>query len=335
MTASNDIYPPAPPEGRYLVTGASGFIGTRWCRRLVEAGNKVLALDLRRSDKLPTEVEFAPVDITNRALVESAVSDFQPDYGFHLAARVGDWGPASSYQAINVEGTRNVLDALIANGAKRAVHLSSIAALGHAPRALADETDPPIDSHDAYSQSKADSERLARRMQADGAPIVVIRPGDVYGVGSVPWVLRPTELLRSKRLFLVDGGKGIMAPVHVDNLLDGFSLVLAREEALGQVYQILDGDGGIPFGEYFTELARALELPTPKLSLPKWAALSVGALSEAWATMTRTDPQITRTAVQFVCRSGGYSAAKARAELGYRPRRTLPEGLSDLTADDI
>jgi len=322
-------FPSDPPKGGYVVTGAGGFIASHLIRRLLHAGCEVIAADLTPPALLPRGVSYVRLDLRDRASVRRALTGLRPDYAVHLAAKVGDWGSRADFEAINVGGTRALLDAVCDAGVKRAVHVSSIAAMGLDAGAAADETADPIGAGDAYSDTKAAGERAARELIAKGAPITVIRPGDVYGVGCVPWVRRPIELLRTGRMVLVDGGRGHFAHVHVENLLDGMFLALDAERARGEVFIITD-DADCTVGEYFTRLADVCALPRPRRSLPRRAALALATGFELAARATGKAPPFSRAAIGYVTRRGGFSIAKARAALGYAPRVSLDEGLREV-----
>lgn len=321
-----------PPPGRYLVTGAGGFIGSHLVRRLVDARCEVIAADLAPPPTLPGGVTFARCDLRDRASLRRAVHGAGVTHAVHLAARVGDWGPREDFEALNIDGTRAVLEALTDAGVGRVVHVSSIAAMGLDAGARADESVGPVAEGDVYSETKAAGERVAREFQSRGAPVVVVRPGDVYGVGSTPWVLRPIRMLRQRMLFLVDGGRGRFAHVHVDNLVEGMLLALSSPAAAGETFVMTDGDDGVSMGEYFGRLADVVGAPPPRLSLPRGVALAVAGVTERAATRWRFTPPFTRAAVGFMLRRGGFSNEKARRVLGWAPRVDLTAGLRGIGA---
>ena len=322
--------PPPPPPGRYLVTGAGGFIGAHLVRRLAAADCEVVALDLARPAGLPDGVTFAPCDLRDRTAVRRAVAASGATRAVHLAAKVGDWGPAAEFEALNVTAVGWVLDALAEAGCEHAIHVSSIAVFGQHAGALATEGAPLVTEGPAYSATKARGELVARRLQAQGAPVTVVRPGDVYGVGSVPWVVRPIELLRRRQMVLVEGGRGHFAHLHVDNLVDGFMQVFATPAAKGETFVLTDGDRHMTMGEYFGRLADAVGLSPPRVSLPRPAALALAAALEAGARITGTTPPFTRAAVDFVLRTGSFDTRKACDALRWAPRVTLEEGLREI-----
>lgn len=322
----------APMPGRYLVTGASGFVGAHLTRRLVAAGCEVTLLDVTPPPVIPASVRYVHCDLRDRAAVQGAVAKGGVDYAVHLAARVGDWGSFADFEAINVTGTRHVLEALAEAGARRVAHVSSIAAMGLDAGDAADERVGPFASGDAYSATKGAGEMVARELQRGGAPVVIVRPGDVYGVGCVPWVVRPVQLMREGKMILVEGGRGHFAHAHVDNVIDGVLLALANDKAAGETFILTDGDARCTIGEYFTRLADAAGVARPARSAPRAVAKAVALGFEAVARVTKRPPAFTRSAVDFVLRRGSFDITHARTVLGWSPRVTLDEGLAELKA---
>lgn len=317
--------PPPVPRGTYLVTGAAGFIGSHLTRRLRGADCAVIGLDRSPGGDAFDGVTYVKCDITDRASVKRALEGRSIDYAIHLAAKVGDWGERSEYERVNVTGTRNVLEEVAAAGAKGVVHISSIAAMGFDPGWNAGPEVEPVTEGEPYSATKAQGEMVARELQAKGAPIVVIRPGDVIGPGSEPWVRRPVRMMKARQMLFVDGGRGHLAHVYVDNLIDAMLLALGKEEAKGRVYVVTDAEQDTTFKVYFTRLARLAEAPVPRLDVPKPVAMTLAAGIEKAATLFKFTPPITRTAVQFVTKQCSYSNERAEKELGYAPRVSLEE----------
>jgi nucleoside-diphosphate-sugar epimerase len=328
MVAS--VPPPPPPAGRYFVTGAGGFVGSHLVRRLAEVGCEVVAADLAPPSNLPPGVDFVRCDLRDRASVRRAVESSRATRAVHLAAKVGDWGPAEDFEALNVTGTEWVLESLTDAGFEHAIHVSSIVVFGQDAGPMATEGAPIVTDGPPYTATKARGELVARRFQSQGAPVTVVRPGDVYGIGSVPWVVRPIELLRKRQMILVDGGRGHFAHLHVANLVDGFMRVFATPAAKGEAFVLTDGDHHMTMGEYFGRLADAVGLTPPKVSLPRVAARALAGAIEAGARLTGTTPPFTRAAIDYLLRAGSFDTRKARDVLRWTPRVTVEEGLREI-----
>jgi nucleoside-diphosphate-sugar epimerase len=308
-------------EGRTAaVTGAGGFIGNAISRALVEEGASVtgVEIDISTADRVRAAgAEFAEADVTDAAALERAFDG--ADLVVHTAAYVRDWGDMDDFVRVNVGGTVAMLDAAEAAGADRVVHLSSVVVYGYHHPGELDETAFHRTYGIPYIDTKSASDAVARRRGA-----VVIRPGDVYGPGSVPWTLRPLELARGGQLAVPGSGDGQMLPVYIDDLVESVLLGLLNGEP-GEAYTAWDGEP-VTFGEYFDRIGAiagagdARRLPRPLLTVAAKAM-------EAVASLRNRPPQFSTRAMTFVDRRGTASNRRAREELGWEPQVPLDEGL--------
>lgn len=302
------------------VTGAAGFIGSAVCARLSAEGATVAGLDLPGADAgrvAAAGAEFRPADVTDAAAVREAVAG--ADLVVHTAAIVTDWGPMAEFVRVNVGGTRNVLDAAEAAGA-RTVHVSSVAVWGYEFREDLPEDAEPRPCGNPYIDTKGTSDVLAR---ARGA--AVVRPGDVYGPGSVPWAVRPLEAMKARRFQLPSGRPGIMTPVYVDDLVDCIVRAGTAAGAEGVAFTAWDGQP-VTTTEFFRHYARMLgrdRVPT----LPRPVLVAALLAQEAVAHATGTPPAVSRSALTFVSRRAAYPTALARERLGWAPQVGLEEGM--------
>src|SRR5215213_6456629 len=189
------------PMSKVAVTGAKGFIGAATCARLRADGHEVVELDLPE------------VDVTDTAAVERSLGGCEGVV--HTAAIVDEDGDMREFVRVNVGGTRNVLDAAERAGVKRVVHLASVAVWGYDFDHDLTEDAPPRTVGNPYIDTKGASERLAL-----GRGATVVRPGDVYGPRSQPWVLRPLRAIQGGMFVLPGKGDGIVTAVYVDDLVD-------------------------------------------------------------------------------------------------------------------
>jgi nucleoside-diphosphate-sugar epimerase len=308
------------------VTGAGGFIGVALCARLSAEGVDVTGIDLDPGAEPRVRdagAGFGVCDTADAEATLTALADSQ--LVVHAAARVSDWGPMRDFVRVNVGGTRNVLDAARTAGAERVVHVSSVASWGYEHPADLDEDAAPRPCGIPYIDTKGASDSLARSRAQRGEPIAVVRPGDVYGPGSVPWAVRPLEGIKSRQFMLVGKGDGLMTPVYIDDLVESIVLALGVPAAGGQAFTVWDGHA-VTCEEFFSHYARMLGregLP----HLPRPLAAGVGAAQELIARVTGKPPVFTRNAIEFVSRRAVYSNRRAREVLGWEPKVTLEEGM--------
>ncbi len=273
------------------VTGASGFIGGALATRLEADGDDVIRVD--QAGPADRRADIADPSQTIAALAGA-------DAIVHCAALVAERGRMEDFVRVNVRGTRNVLDAA---AGRPTVVLASVAGWGYEFTRDLEEDALPRPCGLPYVDTKGATETLALRRGA-----TVIRPGDVYGPGSVPWVIRPLEMMRAGRFFLPSPGDGVMTPVYIDDLVD--AIVRAVRRPTGRAYTVWDGSP-VSAREYFEALGGGpvRTLPAPVL---RAAALALG---------------IGPSAVTFVSRRHAFPNARAREELGWEPRTTLRDGM--------
>lgn len=308
-------------EGRRAaVTGAAGFIGGALARRLRAEGAEVVGIDVaedRDGALSAAGIEARRADITDGAALADALAGC--DLAFHTAAYVHEWGTMEEFVRVNVGGTASVLDAATGAGVERVVHVSSVVVYGYDNPGVQDERSHLRSYGIPYIDTKAASDRLARRRGA-----VVVRPGDVYGPASLPWFVRPLKLVIAGRFALPGRGDGNMLPVYVDDLVESFLLAALRGED-GEAYTAWHGTP-VTFGEYFDLMAANAGVPAPR-RLPRPVLDAGGAIVERIAALRGSPPPFTSRSATFIDRRGTVTNARARDELGWEPQVELAEGL--------
>lgn len=308
-----------------LVTGASGLLGSHIVEQLRRRGQPVRVLVRRGSDRswLATQgVEFAEGDVTDRASLERACAACETVY--HSAARVGDWGPWEEFQRITIDGTRNTVEAAIAAGVRRFVHISSISTYGyHTGPYTVDETHElgyKLYRWAYYSKSKVQAERIVWDAQRAGRiQVTVIRPAWIYGERDRTTIARLVRMVRAGQAKILGTGANRLNVVYAGNIAEAAITAAAMPEADGQAYNC-SNDGEITQKEYFDLLARTLGAPPVRRHVPYRVAYAAGFLLECLGHLLgwRKPPFITRYAVWLMGRRTYFSADKARRELGWQ-----------------
>lgn len=318
-----------------LITGATGFIGGHLARRLVRDRPVRVLCRPGSERRLPAElagrVEIAPGDLRDRdSLVRAARGTARV---FHCAGHVLDWGSDEAFSATNVQGTRWLVAAAAAGGARRLVHLSSIAAFGTPAPAYFDDDSPHGASRDGYSRSKALGEQAVRETAgAVGLPVTVLRPAVVYGPGGT-WLEEPLRRIERGRMFLLGGGRGTCHPCYIANLIDAIVLAADHPAAAGHGFIVADGEP-ITFRAYFDAVASIAGRPPVRRSIPIGAA-RVAAWTLEIAARARGSthrPLLTRAALAMVTTQSQLSTDKIRRVLGFRPRYTFGSAIDELRA---
>lgn len=317
---------------KLAITGIGGFIGMRMADRARKKGWVVSGVDLdpagvERARSLGADAYVG--DVTEAATLTRAFAD--ADVVFHTAAIVAEDGPAALYDRVNNEGTRTVCNAAKEAGVSRLIHLSSIMVYGFDYPPEVTEDGPYYQGSNPYNATKLSSERIALSFNTPdtGFGVIVIRPGDVYGLGSVPWVTRPLQMTIKRQMVLPAMGRGVINHVHVDNLIDGVLLAF-EADACGEAFVITD-DAATPCKEYFGYLARMVDRRIPVLPTPVLKVMLT--TSEAILPKMGITPPAKAAALHFLTRKHKISCDKARRQLGYTPAISLAEGMQRLEAE--
>jgi nucleoside-diphosphate-sugar epimerase len=310
---------------RFLITGATGFVGGHIAEAFAERGWQVTALVRPQSDTALLEqvgVRLVRGELHDPQTVSGAVAEV--DAVVHCAARVGDWGPVAEYRKANVEALRTLLDVCKGQAVERFVHMSSLGVYAARHHHGTTEAEPLPRKHgDGYSQSKVEAEQVALSYYRDfGVPVVVLRPGFVYGPRDRTVMPRIIESLRQGTM-RYPGAKGARAlnTIFVRNLVDAVLLALDEPRAVGQVYNLTDGEE-VSKRRFVEAVADAMGLPHPTRTPPLWLARLLTWGAESWAKLrgAKEAPLFTKARLKFLGLNLDFSIEKARQELGYRPR---------------
>ncbi|MDH4030192.1 MAG: NAD-dependent epimerase/dehydratase family protein [Chromatiales bacterium] len=314
-----------------LVTGATGFIGRRLVDRLISAGFRVRVLVLP-DDPVPAHWHGGANVITGDISDPESVHAAMKDCGavFHLAAVVGDWGPESLYRSVTVDGTRYVFQAAMEQGT-RVVLASSIVVYGHhLRRERCEESLQMGKPYGPYSRSKQQQERLAAEFAGSSGDVRIVRPANVYGPHSGPWVEEAVKVLASGAPSLVSGGRNNAGLVHVDNVVDIMLRAAGQAAESGDVFNACD-ELPVTWARYFGDLARLVDAPAPK-SLPAWLVWSLARVMESGGRALRLQsrPTLTREAVNLISAGNDIPAKRAREVLGHETLVGYEAGLAGI-----
>lgn len=305
------------------ITGAGGFIGAHVARRYLAAGWEVRGLDLPGVVQ-PDGVAAIPGSMTNDRDLASLVAG--ADLVLHTAALVAESGDWATFHRLNAMAPRQVALAAKNAGARSFVHLSSVMVHGFDYPDGSSEDAPLDPANNPYCWSKIMAEHALRGLDEPGQfNVHVIRPGDVYGPGSVPWVLRPVQHMRKRTFLYVDPRRSVINHVYIDNLLDAIEVIVAGGADLsGQPVIVTDGERTLS-GDYFGWFAKHIGSKR-HLALPGWLAEpAVGALAGALPKNLSSALDLDRQSIRYLRRRGVFRIDRLLA-LGWTPRVSLAEG---------
>ncbi|MEO8604514.1 MAG: NAD-dependent epimerase/dehydratase family protein [bacterium] len=307
-----------------LVTGASGFLGTRIVARLRADGVRVRALV--RPGRPSDADERIEGDLCDEAVLARAVAGC--DWVIHAGARVSTTGAWEEFESTNVRATEAIIRLAVAAGVSRVVHISSLSVYAvPADGATVTEESAYDDGggeRGFYARSKLAADKVARAAMQLGAPVTIIRPGLLYGPGNKPPLARRALALGPVRLLLAS--RDYLLPLaYVDNVADAIVLAAQSEVARGRAYTIVDVHARQ------RDYARLYRQVGRQRWLPLYAPLGLLRLAlsgaERVAGLAGRKLPISRHQVERTLRSATFVTFRAENELGWHPRVPIDEAL--------
>lgn len=327
------------PLRRLAITGGCGFLGRRLAALAAPDFEEVRVVDIvpwPDDVEAPANLRVLTADLTRAGALDDAFAGV--DTVFHAAAVV-DVRPRHNpvMEAVNVDGTRNVIDACRRLGVPRLVHTSTMDVVYDGlPKVDADESTPyPERPANGYIRTKVEAEKLALAANGPGLAVVSLRPTGIYGPHDRHRLGALTAAVRSGELAVRFGdGSARFDHVYVDNVAHAHVLVaraLATDPATvaGKAYFV----GDHPGGNFFTFLAPLFAeagATLPERRLPTGLALAAAAVTE-WLhavigpLVPSFNPQFSRYVVRTLAQDWTFSYARATRDFGYRPIVLLAE----------
>jgi nucleoside-diphosphate-sugar epimerase len=312
---------------KVLITGATGFLGTSLARRLISDGFRVHVLARSERKARPLHELGAEVvlgDVTDPTAVSAAIDGAVTVW--HLAGRLLVPGvSAGEYERTHVEGTKTVLACCKrAERLERLVHCSTTGVLGATGDRPADEN-APMNPTNVYEATKARAEQAVWDAARQGLPVVVVRPGLVYGPGDLHLLGFFRAVLR--RRFRPVGRRTVrLHPVYVDDLTDALVRCSEHPAALGECFHIA-GAEPVALDELAETIAQAGGTKLPPGHIPLTAARAVAMVGDLLPANVRRCAPLTRSRLDFLTHSRVYDVTKARHLLDFAAPTDLPTGV--------
>jgi nucleoside-diphosphate-sugar epimerase len=336
--------PTARKKSPAFVTGASGFIGGKLAERLLADGRPVRVLSRRPLPELAARgAEVILGDLHDRSALARGCQG--ADTVFHVAGRVGVWGPPDDFFRVNVDGTRHVIAACRDAKVSRLVYTSSPSVVYNGgDLAGLDESAPLCTAAPcAYPTSKAAAEKLVLAANDTSLATVALRPHLVWGPDDKNVVPRILALARAGKLKIVGSGRNKVDITHITNVVDAH---LLAEQALGK-FQISNPKSQMPAAgraffitngepvvlwDWINEVLRGVGIPEITRRVPLPVAYAAGGLCEAvWRLGKKSgEPPMTRFVAKELATDHWFDLTAARRDLGYEPRITITQGTREL-----
>lgn len=318
-----------------FVTGAGGFIGRHLVRQLLSENIDVVAL-MMPGEPVPEQwggrVKCVVGDVRQLASLADEIGAV--DAIFHLAAVVSDWGAQQHHIDITVHGTEQAIALALQWDAHFVVTTSVCAYASVLAKGELSEDMPVGTPGSPYEFCKQEQERVTlEAVQQHQLKASIVRPGNVFGVGSGPWVNMMVEMLRQRKPCLMGSGDWDAGLCHVNNLVSLLIAAARSEHTQGEIFNAAD-DFGVTWKTYLTRLAQVADTPAPK-SVPNLLAKVAAPLLEAVAKMRKQQerPLITQQSYRLVGGPNQFSIAKAQQLLDYQPQFTFEQAMEELAVD--
>jgi nucleoside-diphosphate-sugar epimerase len=314
---------------KMLITGGTGFIGSRLALKCVRSGYSVRVLG---QENTPAEsdnrklieakgVEIILASVTDREALSEALRGI--DIVFHLAATQHEMNVQDQkFWDVNVDGTRNMLEASIQADVKRFVHGSTIGVYGSLEGNIDEES--ACEPDNIYGVTKLEGEKLVRSFQ-NKLPVVVIRISEVYGPGDRR-LLKLFKAIHKNIFFMIGNGKNIHHLIYIDDLLEGLLLAATSEEAPGEVFT-LAGKEPVTTNDMVAVIAEQLGTSMPKFRVPLYPLLIAATIAEKTLRPFGIQPPLHRRRMDFFKKSFTFSQQKASNILGFVPKTSFRQGV--------
>ena len=317
-----------------LVTGGGGFLGRKIVELLISRGDRVRVLGRNVYPELQAlEAECVKGDI--RSVEDCASACMGMDAVFHVAALAGIWGDRNLFQAINVSGTRNIIEGCKRRGVPKLIYTSSPSVVFNMRDecGITEKAPYPKRFYNVYSRTKAEAEKMVLASSGrDGLYAGALRPHLIWGPRDNHLLPRLIQRQRAGKLRVVGKGINKVDLTYVDNAAIAHLMAcdaISAKRVSGEAYFISDGQP-VELWSWINTFFAKLNLPPVTKRISRGNAYFVGGCMEAayWLIRKREEPVMTRFLARALSCSHYYDISKSRRDFGYVPVVKNAEGLS-------
>lgn len=315
---------------KVFVTGATGFIGKNTVKRLIQSGHECICLVRSTSRKGPLEgsgCHFITGDITDKASLIEGMKGC--DAVINLANLYSLWEPDfSAFERVNIDGTRNVMEAAYQTGMHKVIHVSTVGIWGQTSDVPFNE-DSPVGHHTSeYSRTKYKGDKVAWELyETKGLPLVMIYPCAVLGPDDPKATGDHIKLFIERKMPIRALETAVLTFVHIKDVAESIVLSLEKEKNIGEGYII--GKEQHSIGEMNKAISEISGVPLPFLSIPNVLVKFNAYILTALANITKRPPAwgLSTDSVNNILIGVRADGTKAERELGitYTPIREAIE----------
>jgi nucleoside-diphosphate-sugar epimerase len=319
---------------KVLITGASGFVGSQLIKHWMGHPEYQIRALVRKTSSVNeiqgANVEICYGDVTDAKSLQEAIKGIEAVV--HLVSLVGEAGKREDFFRVNVEGTRNLLEACHGIPLKRFVHVSSLSVItGYRDHDGTGEDAPYLPTGENYADSKIEAEKLVLEYhQKYKIPVTILRPGFIYGPGDRLFLPTIVQNLREGKVKLIDHGEKLLNLIYIDNLIEVIELALTKDTAVGEIFNITDGEK-VSKKQFFYKIADLMNLPRPTKSVPYPIARAICETTTALYKFfgIKKPPPISRVRLRFAGQNQWFNIRKAEATLGYKHKIVFDKGIEE------
>ena len=317
---------------RVLITGGTGFIGSRLALKCLEKGDSVRVLGQEnnlaeaQNNRLVQDrgAEVLLASVTDREGTHKALQDI--DIVYHLAAAQHEANvPDEVFWNVNVTGTKNMLEASVNAGVKRFVHGSSIGVYGSSLEGDIDERSPLMPNN-IYGVTKLEGERLVLSFQ-DKLPVIIIRISETYGPGDHR-LLKLFKGIKKNIFLMIGNGENLHHLIFIDDLIEGLFLAATSKQAIGEIF-VIAGKEPLTTNVMVAEIANQLGTTIPRFHAPLCLFLALASITEKTLRPLGIQPPLHKRRMDFFKKSFFFSQEKSFNSLAFVPKTDFSKGVSE------
>lgn len=321
-----------PDAPKWLLTGTSGFIGSRLALRARAQNHDFVAIGMANTPAERTRIaelgaagiEVRLGNLNDPAFLAEVTRGI--DTVIHLAAAQHEANvPDSYFIDVNVEGTRALLDASVRAGVRRFVYGSTIGVYGAAHFGVLDESSHLMPDN-AYGRSKVRAEQVVRSY-ADKLETTIIRISETYGPGDYR-LLKLFNAVARGTFVMIGKGENKRQPIHVDDLVRGLLIAARHPAARGETF-VFAGPDAMTTKEMIASIRAALGRQGNGRHLPLWPFMGLARFMEGALRPLGIQPPLHRRRLDFFVKSFQFDTQKARTLLGFEPQIPFTKGALD------
>jgi nucleoside-diphosphate-sugar epimerase/predicted dehydrogenase len=322
-------------QPKILVTGATGFLGSRLIEVLSERGYQVRALARKLSDiaklkGLNVEIFFG--DVANMDSLKPVFEGV--DMVVHAAADTS--GREDESELSTIQGTKNVVDLCRHSKVKKLIYISSCSVYG-----VADYKKGQIVTEESalerfpekrgyYSDAKLKAEEIITSAMAEGdLPIACLRPGTIFGPGGEIFTPMMGFALGSRLFGIIGNGKFVLPLVYIDNLVDAIIATVEKQESTGKKFNVVDSDN-MTKKMYVEVLLKKIYSKSRYIYVPFWLLYLTVFAQEIALKMLKRKPFLTRYRLISSQRNILYDSSKIKNELNWKPPYTMRDAVKSV-----